>query len=123
MTFRVDTQAVFVLGVEYHSTLILDIPFDQILTHSQSHHSYHYSYYSIITHSSSISQQYYLVESPIPITHTESIYSPTMAPTPPLIPEINFEALHYIPKRAVIDALRINPTQRYALFLSSIDDF
>jgi hypothetical protein len=37
-----------------------------------------------------------------------------MAPTPPLpIPELNFEALHYIPKRAVVDALRINPTQRY----------
>jgi hypothetical protein len=34
-----------------------------------------------------------------------------MAPTPPPI-EINLEALHYIPKRAVIDALRINPTQR-----------
>jgi hypothetical protein len=35
-----------------------------------------------------------------------------MAPTPPEL-EINFEALHHIPKRAVIDALRINPTQRY----------
>lgn len=48
-----------------------------------------------------------------------------MAPTPPPI-EINFEALHYIPKRAVIDALRINPTQRYVLslsrFLSALTD-
>jgi hypothetical protein len=41
-----------------------------------------------------------------------------MAPTPPPT-EIDFEALHYIPKRAVIDALRINPTQRYVLPLGS----
>ena len=39
-----------------------------------------------------------------------------MAPTPPPI-EINLEVLHYIPKRAVIDALRINPTQRYVPLL------
>jgi len=42
-----------------------------------------------------------------------------MAPTPPPI-EINLEVLHYIPKRAVIDALRINPTQRYVPPLSAL---
>ena len=34
--------------------------------------------------------------------------APTLSPN-----EISLEALHYIPKRAVVDALRINPTQRY----------
>jgi len=35
-----------------------------------------------------------------------------MAPTP--LPDIALapEVLHYIPKRAVVEALRINPTQR-----------
>jgi hypothetical protein len=38
-----------------------------------------------------------------------------MAPTlpPPQLPDINLEPLNYIPKRAVVEALRLNPTQRY----------
>jgi len=52
-----------------------------------------------------------ILRRPCRVTYITTLYLEAMAPTPP---DIDSVALNYIPKRAVVEALRINPTQRYA---------